>query len=313
VEVFDQVVNWRFYSNTAIADTLAVPGGGNLSTSATSLYAGSGAPAGYPTSFPWTLDLEPGTSNFELVSVTAGAGTSATPWTVIRAYDGTTAKTHTAGVAIAHTWSANDLTTAASHYALGSGSGVHGLPAAAWLGNACSTINETTLLNSTTSVVTWSAIPATFQHLLISVQARLTETTALTDDITLTFNSDTGAHYSYLDMYATNISGSMVNTQATNYSLAGIPAIRAAASQGGAPANAGGGFIWIPNYAAAAFNKSAYALTGAGNGTSSMIDGRVRWGFWNPASQAAVTSVSLTAPGTSDFLVGSQFCLYGMG
>jgi hypothetical protein len=308
------VVQWRYYSNVAVADTLAVPGGGNLSTSATSLYAGSGAPVGYPVSFPWTLDLEPGGSNFELVSVTAGAGTSASPWTVTRAYDGTTARTHAAGTSIAHTWSAGDLTEAAEHYAMVSGSGVHGLPASAWLGNALATFNETTLLTSGTNVVTWSGIAQTSAHLLILVQARLTETTALTDDITLNFNGDTSADYSYLSMQATNISGSMVGPSAvTGFSVAGIPAFRVAASQGGAPANAGGGFAFIPNYTSAAFNKAVHAYSGAGNGTSSMVDSRLRSGFWNPGSQAAVTSISLTAPAGSDFLTGSQFSLYGVG
>jgi hypothetical protein len=306
-------VAWRYYSNIAVADTLAVPGGGNLSSGATSLYAGSGAPQGYPVLFPWTLELEPGSSNFELVSVTAGAGTVATPWTVTRAYDGTTAHTHNAGTSIAHTWSAGDLTTAASHYLLGSGSGVHGLPASAWAGNACATINETTLANSTTNVVTWSSIPQTYQHLLIMVQARLTETTQLADDIYLTFNSDAGAHYSYLTVSATNSTGSLVQAAFTAYAVTGIPLLRVAASQGGAPVNAGGGFAYVPNYTAAAFNKAAYAMSGMGNGTSAQVDGRMRWGFWNPAAQAAVTSISLTAPGTSNFLTGSQFCLYGVG
>jgi hypothetical protein len=190
---------------------------------------------------------------------------------------------------------------------------VHGLPASAWNGNACATVNETTLLNSTTNVVTWSGIPATYQHLLVSVQARLTETTALTDDITLQFNGDSGAHYSYLDMSATNTSGSMVAANATAYAAGSIKAFRAAASQAGAPANAGGGFAWIPNYAASAFNKAVYSVSGAGNGTSAMVDGRVRFGFWNPASQAAVTALTLTAPAGSNFLVGSQFCIYGLG
>lgn len=308
------VVNWRFYSNNAVQDVLAVPGGGNLSTGATSLYAGSGAPSGYPTSFPFTLCLEPASSNFELVSVTAGAGTAATPWTVTRAYDGTLAKAHVAGTSIAHTWSANDLTQAALHYALGSGSGVHGLPASAWAGNAAAIINETTLANSTTNVVTWSGIAATWEHLLIVVQARLTETTALTDDIALTFNGDTGAHYSSLTVSATNISGSLVGpSAATSFANSSIPAFRVNASQGGAPVNAGGGFAWVPNYNSAAFNKQVYAMSGGGNGTSSMVDGRLRWGFWNPASQAAVTSVSLTAPAGSNFLVGSEFCIYGLG
>jgi hypothetical protein len=233
---------------------------------------------------------------------------------VTRAYDGTLAKVHVAGTSIAHTWSAGDLTTAALHYAMGSGSGVHGLPASAWAGNATAVINETTLANSTTNVITWSGIPATYEHLLIVVQARLTETTALTDNIALTFNGDAGAHYSYLDMSATNISGSLVGpSAATAFGVASIPAFRVNASQGGAPVNAGGGFAIVPNYNSAAYNKQLYSVSGGGNGTSSMVDGRVRFGFWNPAAQAAVTSVSLTAPAGSNFLVGSEFCLYGLG
>lgn len=298
-----------------MADTLAVPGGGNLSTSATSLYAGSGAPQGYPTSFPWTLDLEPGTSNFELVSVASGAGTAASPWTVTRGYDGTTARTHVAGTSqIAHSWSAGDLAAAAAHYQMAAGSGVHGLPASAWLGNAAVAINETTLLNSTTSVVTWSAVPQTSAHLLIGVQARLTETTALADDITLNFNSDVGADYSYVNLDATNISGSFVGPVATTaFGVSGIPLFRVNASQGGAPDNAGGGFAWVPNYTSSVFNASVYAMSGAGNGTSSMVDARLRWGFWNPSALAALTSISLTAPAGSFFLAGSQFSLYGIG
>lgn len=300
-------------SNLAVADTLAVPGGGNLSTGATALYAGSGAPVGYPTSFPFILDLEPGTSNFELVQVNSGAGTAATPWVVTRGADSTTARAHNAGTSISHTWSAGDLTQAATHYAMGSGSGVHGLPASAWSGNSLATINETTLANSTTSVVTWSGIPATWLHLLIVVQARLTEATQLADDITLTFNGDTGAHYSYLNVSATTASGSLVQAASNAFAVSGIPLLRVAASQGGAPVNAGGGYAVIPNYTSAAYNKAAYAMSGMGNGTSAQIDGRLRWGFWNPVTQAAVTSISLTAPGTSDFLVGSQFSLYGLG
>lgn len=301
---------WRYYTNVAAQDTLLA----TINTSATSIQAGSGSPQGYPTNYPFILCIEPNTSNYELTLVTAGAGTSISPWTITRAADGTLARAHTAGAVIAHTWSAGDFTEAAQHYIQGSGSGVHGLPTSAWSGNACATINETTLANSTTNVITWSGIPATYQHLLVSVQARLTETTALTDDISLTFNGDTGAHYSYLSMHATNISGSLVGPSAvTGFALAAIPLFRVAASQGGAPANAGGGFAWIPNYAGTSYNKAAYAVSGAGNATSSMVDGRVRYGFWNPTSQAAVTAVSLTAPAGSNFLTGSQFCLYGLG
>jgi hypothetical protein len=245
--------------------------------------------------------------------VTSGAGTSASPWIVTRGYDGTTAKTHTAGVTIAHAFSANDFTTAASHYAEGSGSGVHGLPAAAWSSGSLSTINETTVTGSSTNVITWSSIPATNVHLLISVQARLTETSQYSDDIYLTFNGDTGAHYSYLTISSTNVTGSLVQGTYATYAVGSIPAFRVAASEAGSSVNAGGGLTWIPNYAGSAFNKMACSLSGMGDATSSLVDGRVRWGFWNPSAQAAISSISLTAPSGSDFVAGSQFSLYGLG
>jgi hypothetical protein len=306
------VANWRFYSNTAVPDTLVVTGGGNLSTSATSIQAGSGAPAGYPASFPFTLRLEPNTSNEELVSVSSGLGTAASPWVITRAYDGTTAKTHNAGTALAHGSSAGDFTTAASHYALGSGSGVHGLPASAWSTPIMAKIQDTTLSNSTTSVVTFSGIPNTYSHLLLFAQGRLTETTVQSDDVSLQFNGDSSSVYSYVTQYATNPSGTMTSGIGNGSSGTGVPVFRFTASQAGANVNPGGGFIVIPNYTSTAFNKAIYGLSGGGNGTSTFVDIRTRLGIYNPATQAAVSSLSLSAPSSSDFLTGSRFTLYGI-
>lgn len=303
--------NWRYYSNTAIPDTLGVPGGGTLSTSATSLYAASNAPSGYPGSFPWTLRLEPGTANEELVSVSSGAGTSASPWVVTRAYDGTTAKTHASGVAIAHGTSANDFTQAANHYAEGSGSGVHGLPLSAWATAGISKIQDTTLSNSTTSVVTFSSIPQTYSHLLLVVQGRLTENTVQSDDTGIQFNGDSSSVYGYITQYANNPSGTMAFGAGNGFAVPAMPAFRLTASQAGSNVNAGGGFAFIPNYTSTAFNKLVYGITGGGNGTTSFADIRTRVGIYNPSSQAAITSLSITAP-TGNFLTGSRFTLYGI-
>jgi hypothetical protein len=299
-------------SNTSVPDTLRVSGGGNLSTSATSIYAGTGAPAGYPTSFPWILQIEPGTANFEMVLVISGAGTSASPWIITRAADGTTAKTHTSGVAIAHTMSATDLTTAASHYAAGSsGTPVHNLPAAAWLTGAFQTFFELTTTAAQASL-TFTPIPQTAQHLLITASGRLAETTALADDVSIQFNGDSGAHYSYMSQ-SSLFSGTLQQPAAlSGYALTSAPLFRLTASQGGAAANVGGGFALIPNYTSASFNKMAYCLSGGGDGTSSFIDMRTRIACWNPAAQAAITSIGLIAP-TGGFNLNCQLCLYGLG
>ncbi len=371
----------RNYSNTAIADTLAVSGGGNLSTGATSIYAASGAPAGYPTP-PFSLTLEPGTSNFEIVLVTSGAGTSGSPWIITRApvtaADGGTAKTHNAGTAIAHTMSAADLTAAAAHYAAGSsGAVVHGLPAAAWLAGTFQNFASTTTTAAQGSF-TWSSIPQTSKHLLIVAQGRLAETTVYSDDVAVQFNGDSGAHYSYLTSYATTtpvqpsvpattaaaqnpnpfpvqvvitggtltvvaINGITVGTTAGTYYLApgnqiaitysvaptwvwtaadsavnggyglsSAPLFRFLASLGGATANVGGGFALIPNYTSSSFNAMGYAVSGGGDGTSSFFDMRTRLVCWNPAAQAAITSISLIPP-TGGFNINCYLSLHGLG
>ncbi len=302
---------WRFYSNTAVADTLAVPGGGNLTIGGTQLYAASNAPSGYPTNFPFTLRLEPGTSNEELVSVSSGSGTSSTPWVVTRGYDGTTAKAHTAGTAIAHGSSAGDYSTAATHYNQGNGSGVHGLPASAWAAAIMANIQDTTLANSTTSVVTFSGIPGTYKHLLLLAQGRLTETSVQSDDVLLQFNSDSAARYGFVTASVSNPSGTLTGANANGFSGTSMPAFRFTASQAGSNVNAGGGFLFIPNYTGTAYNKLVYGISGGGNGTSSFVDLRSRVGIYNPTSQAAITAISLSI-GSGNFLVGSRFTLYGI-
>jgi hypothetical protein len=289
-----------------------VTGGGNLSTSATSIYAGSGSPQGYPTSYPWILRLEPGTSNEELVLVASGAGTVASPWIVSRAQDGTTAKTHAAGVYIAHGMSAFDLTTAATHYQQGSGSGVHGLPATAWLAGSFATVSEQ-LTTAAQATVSFSGIPATGAHLLLVATGRLAETSVQSDDVTLQFNGDSGAHYAYLTDLLNNAGGSMTGpASGTGYAGTSAPIFRFLASSSGAAVNAGGGFAIIPNYTGTAYNKIFYSLSGGGNGTTSFVDMRTRMGIWNPAAQAAITAITLTAP-TGGFDANCQFSLYTFG
>lgn len=305
------MANWRNYSNNAVPDALSVSGGGNMSTSATSIYAASGSPSGYP-SPPFILQLEPGTANFEMVLVGSGAGTSASPWVVSRAADGTTARTHVAGTAIMHTLSAGDLTQAANHYSSGSGSGVHGLPAAAWLTGAFATIGEVLTTSAQTSVV-FSSIPQSYKHLLLVGQGRLAETSVYSDDVSVQFNGDSSSVYSYLTNATANPGGTMTGpSSGTAYAAGQGPLFRFMASQAGAAANAGGGFALIPNYTGTAYNKTYYSLSGGGDGTSSFVDLRVRVGIYAPASQTAITSLAVIAP-SGGFDVNCSICLYGLG
>jgi hypothetical protein len=299
----------RYYSNIAVPGNL----GASVSNSATSIYM-STVPSGYPAQFPFTLCMDGQTSSMELVSVNSGAGTAASPWVVERGFDGTTAVAHTGGTGtIQHDLSAYDVATSRSHEASGSGSGVHGLPASAWDTAAFAVINETVLANSTTALQTWSGIPATYAHLLVVVLGRLTETSEQTDYLTLQFNGDASAAYSYMQMESNNVGGTLNNpTAVTSYAQTSIPFARITASEAGGAANAGAVWGIIPWYNSTVFNKLVLSQSGAGNGTSALVDGRLFWGFYNPATQAAVTSVSISAPSGSYFKTGTSLGLYGL-
>lgn len=300
-----------FYSNNAVDNTLGNVGG--ISNSATSMFLTT-TPTGYPASFPFRLVL----GGSEVVHVTAGAGTSGSPWTISRAQDGTSASSWAQGSTVWHRITQGDVQLSRLHEGSVQADLPHGLPSSAW-----NTANFTSITSSTLGVAaatfTASSIPNTYKNLLLVVNARLTESTVQADDVAMTLNGDTGAHYSYMTIFSTTITGTTttgpITAPAANtaFSQANWPAIRANASSAGASVNAGGGVVFIPNYAGATFNKMFWSISGGGNGTSAMVDGRWRLGWWNPTSQAAVSSLTLTAPGGGNFLAGSFFQLYGLG
>jgi hypothetical protein len=299
------------YSNVAVANTIGNSGG--ISNSATSVFC-STTPSGYPGSYPFKLRLDAGLSTEEVVKVTAGAGTSGSPWTIVRGWDGTTAVSHsqTTGT-VAHGMTQEDLALSRTHENSGSGSGVHGLPTSAWAASAIALISESTLSNSSSSVVTFSSIPQTYTHLLFIGQGRGTTTAAQSVHVGCNVNGDSGAKYSSVGVDNTSLSGSfVVGSGATNDANTLWPwTLEFAASQAGSSVNAGGGFVLFPNYSGTSYNKMFVALTGMGNGTSSPIFGSTRWGFYNPSSQVGITTLSFAA-GAGNFQSGSYFGLYGI-
>lgn len=95
----------RQYSNTAAPLSLTVA----ATTSSTTLTVSS--TTGYPTA-PFTLGLERGTANEEVVLCTA---LSATTFTVTRGYNGTSGKAHAIGASVEHTVAAIDYDEANLH------------------------------------------------------------------------------------------------------------------------------------------------------------------------------------------------------
>lgn len=125
--------NSRFYSSTASVTTLQV----TANPGDTSIQVASSV--GWPNAFPFTLALDYGAANEELVDVTSG-GPSV--FTVTRAVDGTSSSTHNAGAVVRHVSSARDFTDSRSHEA--ATTNVHGIT-----GSFVDTSSTQTLSNKT--------------------------------------------------------------------------------------------------------------------------------------------------------------------
>jgi len=106
----------RFYSSTAIQTTLTA----GITPSNTTIVVA--ATTGFPGSTPYTLSLDYGGANEELVDVTAVAGFSLT---VTRSVDSTPASSHNVGAVVRHVTSARDFTEFQQH--INGSTNVHGL------------------------------------------------------------------------------------------------------------------------------------------------------------------------------------------
>jgi hypothetical protein len=101
----------RYYSSTAVETSLQSSiGAQSQGQSNTSFIVAS--ISGFPTSYPYTLIVDPDTSKEEVVTVTAG---SSTTLTVTRGSDNTQAVAHSAGAVVRHGVSGRDFRESQAH------------------------------------------------------------------------------------------------------------------------------------------------------------------------------------------------------
>lgn len=143
----------RFYSSTALQTTLT----SGISPSSSTIDVA--ATTGFPASTPYTLAVDYGAPNEELVQVNSAGGLSLA---VTRAIDGTSASSHNAGAVVRHVSSARDFADSRAHenastaiHGLAMGDSVVGTNATQTLhnktlDNATGTLLDVNLLNSTT-------------------------------------------------------------------------------------------------------------------------------------------------------------------
>jgi hypothetical protein len=167
------------------------------------------------------------------------------------------------------------------------------------MANTYQLIEAQTLGSSATSV-TFSAIPATYTDLLLKASIR-GNVAQINQSYQITFNGTSTTGISMKRLYGTGAaaaSDSLILTEAVGAS---------------ATANTfSNEDIYIPNYLSTA-NAKSFSIDGVieNNGTTGY---QVFYaGLWNPATQAAISSIVLTAQGGSSQLVQySSFYLYGI-
>lgn len=113
------MANAYFYSSTAVQASLL----GSISAGATAVSVDN--TTGWPVSFPFIVALDYGTALEELVKVTAN---SLGNLTVVRAFNGTSAQSHSLGAVARHVYCAQDATDFRTHEA--ATTGVHGVTGA---------------------------------------------------------------------------------------------------------------------------------------------------------------------------------------
>jgi hypothetical protein len=173
-------------------------------------------------------------------------------------------------------------------------------------GSAFESIATLTAAGGETSL-SFTSIPATYQHLQIRFSARSLRTNSSpgSENLNLQFNGDTGSNYAFhfLRGDGTNVvPGASTSTTQINVNNAVI------ASGSSNTTTYSPGIIDIHDYAVTTKNKTVTALCGY---AFAVANGRyaLSSGFRN--STSAITSIALTADG-QQFASGSVFALYGI-
>jgi len=178
-----------------------------------------------------------------------------------------------------------------------------------WKGST-STLIQKIVTTASQSAVTFSSIPGTFTDLLVIFSGRDTSASVAVSPLRMILNADTTAsNYTttnYVEGFnGTASSGGLASTSAGAY-IAYCPGTSSNANAIGTAS------ISIPNYSGTIFQKIVMGTNTVvfNSGTTAGMACDVRTFRW--ANTAAITSITFNA-GTTAFLNGTTFTLYGLG
>lgn len=163
-----------------------------------------------------------------------------------------------------------------------------------------------TTLSSTQTTITFSSIPATYEHLQLRLYTRSTYA-AGTDVVRIRLNSDSGTNYT--NHFLGNVDGSITaagNTGETAHRLIRITGANAGANRFGVA------IIDILDYGSPNKNTTVRSLHGNedsfnGNGSSILTSS-----VWLNTAAVTAVGLSLESGGSNAFAIGTVAALYGL-
>ena len=157
--------------------------------------------------------------------------------------------------------------------------------------------------DGSSGTITFSSIPSTYQHLQLRWTARISLADTSDSFSTVRFNSDSGNNYAYHYLLG-NGSSAIAGGSASQNRIAWPTILGNSATSNCFSV----GIMDIHDYASTTKNKTVRVFEGwEANGSGKAY---LNSGLW--ASTSAVTSLSIVAASSSNFLTNSTFALYGM-
>jgi len=160
------------------------------------------------------------------------------------------------------------------------------------------TVNGT----GSSSTISFSSIPSTYQHLQIRYIGRVTNSDTA-DNIFMQFNSDTGSNYAWHYLLGDGSTVAASGAASQTRILSGRVSAATAASN-----LMGVGVIDILDYANTNKNKTARVLTGQDRNGGGVIT--LHSGVW--LNTSSINSITITNGSATNFTSATTFALYGI-
>lgn len=166
------------------------------------------------------------------------------------------------------------------------------------------TLISSNVLSSSAASVTFSSIPSTYTDLVLRCSVA-SDLAGVASNLLLTINSDSGTNYSRTQLQGTgSATSSFKSTSAT--SISANQSIDGMSSTADTFASVE---IYIPSYLISQ-NKPISINSVTENNSATNTYANAIASLWS--NTAAITSLVMTSSGSSNFLTGSSFYLYGI-